>query len=249
MKELATAFFMSWGMFFAVPCPCRVWEESLRAGMLLCLPLIGALTGCLWALAAYLLTLAACPPLLEAAVLVLFPGLLTGLIHLDGFMDCCDAILSRRDLEGRRRILKDSHCGSFAVICLAALFLVEFALFASSNLAGRLVCLAFVPIVSRLCSVLAICWMTPMPGSSYDGAFRGLLRPWHGRLTFGLLLAVCILLPVSLGFPGLSAAVTAAGSLLAIADGRWQLGGMSGDISGFGVVCGELCGIAVLTLL
>lgn len=33
-------------------------------------------------------------------------------------MDCCDAILSRRDLRERQRILKDSTCGAFRVIAL-----------------------------------------------------------------------------------------------------------------------------------
>ena len=249
MKKAATAFFMAWGMFFAVPCPCRIWEERCRAGMLLCLPLIGALVGGLWALAAWLLERAACPSLLSAAILTLLPALLTGFLHLDGFMDCCDAILSRRDLEGRRRILKDSHCGSFAVICLVSVFLLEFALLASAAVTGRLACLVLIPVVSRLCSVLAICRLRPMPGSSYDGAFQTLLRPWHGRLTLGLLAAACVLPPLLQGVPGLCCPAAAAGSLLAVADGRKQLGGMSGDISGLGIVCGELCGIAALTLL
>ena len=77
-------------------------------------------------------------------------------------MDCCDAILSRRDLEGRQRILKDSHVGSFAVICLAALFLVQFALFASADLTGRRAGLVLICTVSRLCSALAIFLLPPM---------------------------------------------------------------------------------------
>ena len=249
MKTFVTSFFMAWGMFFALPCPLRIWNEKLRGAMLLCLPLIGALTGGLWVLAAFLLRLAGCPTLLAAALLALLPGALTGFIHMDGFMDCCDAILSRRDLEGRRRILKDPHSGSFAVISLGSVFLLSFSLFASADLSGRLWGLLFLPMVSRACSVLAICRCEPMPGSSYAGKFRDLIKPWYGRLTLCLLLVLCVLPVLLFGVPGLSAAATAAGSLLAIWDGRRQLGGMSGDISGFGVVCGELCGVAVLTLV
>ena len=36
-------------------------------------------------------------------------------------MDVCDAVLSRRDLATRQKILKDSHCGAFAVICMVLL--------------------------------------------------------------------------------------------------------------------------------
>ena len=88
-----------------------------------------------------------------------------------------------------------------------------------------------------------------MPGSSYAGAFRELLRPSYGHLSFCLLLLCCALPPLFFGAAGLSAAATAAGSLLAIWNGRRQLGGMSGDISGFGIVCGEACGVALLTLI
>jgi adenosylcobinamide-GDP ribazoletransferase len=248
LKKFITSFFMAWGMFFAVPCPLRIWDEKLRGAMLLCLPLIGALTGGLWVLLAYLLGLASCPALVAAAFLTLLPGALTGFIHMDGFMDCCDAILSRRDLEGRRRILKDPHSGSFAVISLGAVFLLEFSFFSSASLRGRIWALLFLPIVSRLCSVLAICRCEPMPGSSYAGTFRGLIKPQYGHLALCLLLLACVLPIFLFGPPGLSAAAVAAGSLFAIWDGRRQLGGMSGDISGFGIVCGELCGIAVLTL-
>ena len=249
MKKFVTSFFMAWGMFFAVPCPLRIWDETLRGAMLLCLPLIGVLTGGAWVFLAYLLGLADCPTLVVAALLTLLPGALTGFIHMDGFMDCCDAIFSRRDLEGRRRILKDPHSGSFAVIGLGAVFLLEFSLFASMDLSGRIWGLLFLPAVSRLCSVLAIYRCEPMPGSSYAGQFQSLIKPQYGYLMFGLLLLVCVIPVLLLGVPGLSAVAAAAGSMLAIADGRRQLGGMNGDISGFGVVCGEFCGIAVLTLV
>jgi len=250
LKSLFTSFFMAWGMFFAVPCPCRLWDSRLRGGMLLCFPLIGTLIGCLWAGASWALSTAGCPPLLAAAVLALAPYLLTGFIHLDGFMDCCDAILSRRDLEGRQRILKDSHVGSFAVICLAALFLVQFALFASADLTGRRAGLVLICTVSRLCSALAIFLLPPMPGSSYAGSFRECLRPWQGPAAGCALAALVVLSPVVLGRAGLCAAVTAAGAWLAILDGRRQLGGgMSGDISGLAVTLGEVCGAAALALL
>lgn len=87
------------------------------------------LVGALWALAAYALGSFDRLPALRAAVLAALPFLLTGFLHLDGFMDCCDAILSRRDLPTRQKILKDSHVGSFAVVCTIFLMLAAFAAF------------------------------------------------------------------------------------------------------------------------
>ena len=44
------------------------------------------------------------------------PLLVTGGIHLDGFMDTTDARSSYGDMEKKLAILKDSHVGAFAVI-------------------------------------------------------------------------------------------------------------------------------------
>jgi len=94
-------FFMAWGMFLALPCPFRKWDEAARGHMLACLPLVGLVVGGLWALAAWLLKLLSCPAGIAALVLAAVPWLVTGFIHLDGFMDVCDAVLSRRDIETR----------------------------------------------------------------------------------------------------------------------------------------------------
>ena len=48
---------------------------------------------------------------------------------LDGFMDCTDSIMSRRDLEERQRIMKDPTVGSFAVVMVCFLLITWFACF------------------------------------------------------------------------------------------------------------------------
>ena len=44
-----------------------------------------------------------------ALVLCVYPYVVTGAIHLDGFMDVVDAVRSCAGKERRREILKDSH--------------------------------------------------------------------------------------------------------------------------------------------
>lgn len=61
------------------------------------------------------------------------PWLVTGFMHLDGYMDVCDAVLSRRELATRQRILKDSHCGAFAVIGMVLLALCQWSVFLSGS--------------------------------------------------------------------------------------------------------------------
>lgn len=91
MKRWFTGFMMSWGMFLAIPCPCRIWNEKARPHMVACLPLTGGVVGLVWAALAWLLQRLGCPAPLRAVLLAAAPWLVTGFLHLDGYMDVCDA--------------------------------------------------------------------------------------------------------------------------------------------------------------
>lgn len=53
MKDWIYGFFMAWGMFLAIPCPLKLWNEKARSKMICCLPLVGLVVGGVWLLAAY----------------------------------------------------------------------------------------------------------------------------------------------------------------------------------------------------
>ena len=250
MKKWVTAFFMTWGKFCAIPCPYKVWDSACTALTLVMLPFFGLIIGAIWAAAAYLLVLADCPPALTATALTVIPYTVPGFIHLDGFMDCSDAILSRRDLAERQRILKDPSTGSFAVISLCIVMIVTFAALSGGIGNRNLFCLAVIPAVSRCCSSLAVLTRRPIGHSSYAGlsSTRRELRSRASAVI--IMLATAVTVPAVLVFPlGLCAAVTAAGSACAIEYGIRQLGGMSGDVSGYAITIGELCGIVAFVLL
>jgi adenosylcobinamide-GDP ribazoletransferase len=63
---------------------------------------------------------------LFSAVMVVLPILISGGIHLDGFIDTSDAIYSRRDKEKKLEILKDPHVGAFGVIMCATYLILQF---------------------------------------------------------------------------------------------------------------------------
>ena len=208
--------------------------------MLACLPLVGVVVGAVWALCAWLTWYLPHP--LGAALCAAAPWLVTGFLHLDGFMDVCDGILSRRDLETRRRILKDSHCGAFAVICMVLLAMTQWSAFLSMEVAPLLP-LALIPVSSRAAAAVAVLTLQPMRTSQYSAMERG------GAPVFmaAALLAAACALPIVLwdSFAPLAAAI---GYGLAVWYGFRQFEGMSGDISGFGLVLGELCGAVLLAL-
>lgn len=246
MKQFLTSFSMCQSMFCAIPFPLKRWEEDQRDNMLLCLPLVGLEIGALWAGLGWLCRLLELPNRITALALSLYPYLATGFLHLDGFMDVTDALRSWRDFNRRREILKDSHVGSFAVIGLAMVLLAQFAFLSSVPEDGDMRILIFLPAVSRCCSALAVTGLKPMTTSQYAARKRSVLRL---ALPFGML-TVCLLAGFLLcGKYGWVLLGCLAGYGLALNRGYRSLQGMNGDLSGYALTLGELCGLGVYALL
>lgn len=242
MKDWIYGFFMAWGMFLALPCPLKIWNERARSKMVCCLPLVGLVVGGVWVLAAYAGRFL--PPPVAGLLIAAAPWLVTGFLHLDGFMDVCDAVLSRRDLPRRQEILKDSHCGAFAVIGMVLLALSQWSVAMAKEEIPLLPLLA-VPVASRACAALAVLTLRPM-GTSQYAAMTGKRAPYVAFAA--VVMAAAAVVPLAL-WGSLAPLAAALGYWLAVWYADRQLGGMSGDVSGFSLTLGELCGLAVLTLV
>ena len=114
LQTIAVAF----AMFSAVPVPQFAWNEKNMRYALCAFPLVGLLCGALWCVCGVL----PLPAPARAAGFCLVPVWVTGGIHLDGYADTCDALASYGDREKKLEILKDPHCGAFAVIRLCSYF-------------------------------------------------------------------------------------------------------------------------------
>ncbi len=121
-------------------------------------PLIGLITGTLvygWIYAGEILYV---PDISRTLVLIILPVIITGGIHVDGYMDTCDALNSYGDREKKLAILKDSHIGAFAVIKLLVYYVLYFAAaFIVVQKAGnmQIIIMAFTFYLSRIISGLA----------------------------------------------------------------------------------------------
>ena len=244
MKKYLYAFVMCQSMFCAIPAP-QIWDEKAKDKMLLFLPIVGLEIGALWAALAWLCRLLNLPALMAGLVLCAYPFLITGFIHLDGFMDVTDAVKSWRDLERRREILKDSHVGSFAVIGVVLLMLAQFAFFASAPAEANSLILIFIPAVSRCCSSLAVTGMKPMSTSQYADQKKPKSHIVALSIMLCLFLAAGFLLCGKYGFALVGCL---AGYGLALLRAYKSLDGMNGDISGYALTVGELCAAAVYAL-
>ena len=120
LQTIAVAF----AMFSALPMPQFDWNEKNMRYALCAFPLVGAVCGALWCVCGVL----PLPAAARAAGFCLVPVWVTGGIHLDGYADTCDALSSYGDREKKLEILKDPHCGAFAVIRLCSYFAAYLAL-------------------------------------------------------------------------------------------------------------------------
>ena len=245
MKKYLHAFVMCQSMFCAIPAP-QAWDEKAKDKMLLFLPIVGLEIGALWAALAWLCRLLNLPALVAGLVLCAYPFLITGFIHLDGFMDVTDAVKSWRDLERRREILKDSHVGSFAVIGIALLMLAQFAFFSSAPAEANSLILIFIPGVSRCCSSLAVTGLKPMSISQYADQKKPKSHIVALSIMLCLFLAAGFLLCGKYGFALVGCL---AGYGLALLRAYRSLDGMNGDISGYALTVSELCAVAVYALI
>ena len=245
MKTYLHAFSMCQSMFCAIPAP-QVWDEKARDKMLLFLPVVGLEIGAIWAAIAWVCRILNLPTMITALILSAYPYIVTGFLHLDGYMDVTDAVKSWRDLERRREILKDSHVGSFAVIGIVLLMIAQFAFFASAPMDANYLILIFIPAVSRCCSSLAVTGLKPMSTSQYADQKKPKSHMVALTIMLCIFLGAGFLLCGKYGFALIGCLI---GYGLALRRGYKSLEGMNGDISGYALTIGELCAVAVYALL
>ncbi len=166
---------MCWGNFCYIPGP-KKWDENARAYMLGWLPTVGFFIGAIWA-AIYTGLITIQMPFMAVCVIALWlPFILSGFIHVDGYMDVNDALMSRGSLEKKRAILKDSRCGTFAIVSLIFLLIIEFGFLSSAISYGiDIVNLVLITVISRSVSGLAVLNFTPMETSQYS-AMKGVKK-------------------------------------------------------------------------
>jgi len=121
---------MAFAMYTKIPMPRVDWDAKNMRYMFLFFPIVGALLGALSLVWLHVVQEWTVAPLLAIVGLVLLPILVTGGIHIDGFLDTSDALNSYADTEKKLAILKDPHVGAFGVIRCAVLLLAQAGLWA-----------------------------------------------------------------------------------------------------------------------
>ncbi len=187
------------------------------------------------------------PPLLSAAILVVSLIALTRALHLDGFMDCCDALLGGFTRERRLEILRDSHVGAFAVAGVVGLLLIKVAAIMALPPSGRLWTLVLLPCLSRWGMLLLLEFFPYVRSQGIGTAFQPHGARW--QLLAGMAITIIATLALA-GFGGLALLATA--TAVALALGAWAsrlLGGVTGDVYGAANESAEAAVLVVAAVL
>ncbi|MBQ8858140.1 MAG: adenosylcobinamide-GDP ribazoletransferase [Lachnospiraceae bacterium] len=124
MKTFWNNLVVAFSMYSKIPMPnVELTEDNMKYSLCF-VPLVGAVIGgilCGWNVAwPYLCNYSFLP----AVVFVIVPIIISGGIHVDGFIDTVDAICSHKPMERKLEILRDTHTGSYALFVTMSYFLI-----------------------------------------------------------------------------------------------------------------------------
>ena len=245
IRSLLIAF----STYSRIPVPQVEWNEENRRYSMCFFPLVGLVTGLLvWGW----LALCAClkmGPFLQGAVAALLPLLITGGIHMDGYMDTIDALASWQPKEKRLEILKDSRVGAFAVMGCAGYLLLSAALYSEADPAAGLR-LAGVFVLSRALSAFAL---VRMRNARNRGMLDDISRVAEKRLvtlSSGVYALLCLVLWLATGVRTALLCVLAAVLCYLYYQhmSYKQFGGVTGDLAGWFLQVTELVLTAVIVI-
>ena len=248
--NLIKSLFVALATYSVIPVPQFEWNEENMKYAICFLPAVGLACG--GALAAWhsLCLALECSGVLFASGAVCVPLLITGGIHMDGYMDTVDALASHQTRERKLEIMKDPNCGAFAVIYCGMYLLLSLGLFYELYLERNVLIFCPVFVLSR--SLAALCAVT-MPNARKAGMLSSYTQhaEKHSVTVATILIAIassCVLILLS---PTAGCAVLLAACLVVFGYRRLaikQFGGATGDTSGFFLQSCELCCLAGIWL-
>ena len=236
-------------MYSKIPMPKADWEKENMKYALCFFPWIGFAIGALETAAFFVLRFVNAGTVFLGAIMTLLPVLITGGIHLDGYLDTMDALSSWREKERRLEILKDPHAGAFAVIMGCSYFILYTG--AASELCVEILpayALGFA--VSRSFSGLSLLLF---PNANPKGTAAAFSKSAE-KIRTGIVLAITLLLTTCLAvlLSGWYGILILIASFAVWVFYYWKsikyFGGITGDLAGYFLSLCELIQLIVLVI-
>lgn len=254
MRGLLGAFAIAFSMYSRIPMPRVDWTKERMRYALCFFPMIGVVIGAVlyggMCLAERFLPHGQYP-VLYVGIGTALPLLVTGGIHMDGFLDVTDARSSYGDKEKKLQILKDPHTGAFAIIG-CGVYLLLYAAFFSVLDRKKLACFAASFVMERALSGLSVVCFPKAKNTGLAATFSGQAQK--------IAVAVCMVFWFLGGSAFLcwqsgmgKAAVCVIAALVVYGYYGWmakrEFGGITGDLAGWFLQVCELVLLAAAAFI
>lgn len=181
----------------------------------------------------------------RSAIYCVIPVMITGGIHIDGFLDTVDALSSYQPKEKKLEIMKDPHTGAFAIIGCVMYYLVYFgALTEIKNLRiSLIISIGFV--LSRAFSGLSL---VLFKSAKKEGLLYTFSSSAHRKITGIMLVSIILLCVAAMIFlNAVTGVILLVAAVLVFIYYRQmsykQFGGITGDLAGFFL---QVCELVIL---
>ena len=232
---------IAFAMYSKIPMPQFAWEKKDMKYVILFFPWVGIVIGALFFGWANLCVKFQVGTMAYALIAAAIPVIISGGIHVDGFMDTMDAFHSYQEREKKLEILKDAHIGAFSVICLAVFGMIYVAAVSEARQMQSVALLAAGFYLSRILSGIAV---VSFRCAKQDGLLYLFSSRAHEKIV-KLFLYVQLILCIVVMFliSPVSGLLLVAGALFTFAyyhhRAYRELGGITGDTAGYFVVLCE----------
>ncbi|MGN0298489.1 MAG: adenosylcobinamide-GDP ribazoletransferase [Lachnospiraceae bacterium] len=246
IKSIIIAF----SMYSKIPMPQFPWEDKDMRYVMCFFPGVGIVIGAatmLWGLVCKQFEVG---NLCYAMIGTVIPIVISGGIHLDGYLDTMDALNSYQSRERKLEILKDSHIGAFAAISLFVYGCVYAGAYGQTQGSDTLLLVAMGFVLSRILSGIGV---VSFRCAKHEGLlFLFSSKAEEKRVRWILIgeLAVCAGVMVMVGRWKGVLELLAAGLTFFYYKKKCdkEFGGITGDTAGFFVSVCE-CGMVVVAAI
>jgi len=150
------SFFAALKFLTIIPIPWRRGASPEELGRSIgYFPVVGIIIGLILAGLNWLLGLLL-PSIVVNALLIVSMVVISGALHLDGFVDTCDGIAGHKTVEDRWRVMHDSRAGAFGIVGVFLLLLIKYVSLNSVPENLLMVTLVLMPVVSRWAMVYTV---------------------------------------------------------------------------------------------
>ncbi len=243
---------IAFSMYSRIPMPLVPWSDRGMKHALCFFPLVGAAIGIVMALYGFLSARLGLGTAAFALIGTALPILVTGGIHMDGFLDTLDARSSCQSRERKLEILKDPHAGAFAVIGCSVYILLYAGLFSLLDPAGSSCgAMAGIYVMTRALSGWSV---VAFPKARQDGLASTFSSGADHRTVKAWLFLWYL---AGAGYVGMGFGLGLASVFVGISLAVWgwyyrmamkEFGGITGDLAGYFLQMAELAMLAGLAV-